>query len=281
MIPKRIFFYWSGGNLSWMRYMTLYSFRRYNPDWEVVLYLSDNDNKVKTWNGIEEQDFSNYLGINYLDKLEELNIKIEKVELPDEMKKLDNLSPVHESDLFRYYQLYKNGGIYCDMDVIFFRSIDNFYNNINNIDTILYQSPDYIAIGFLGSSIGNQFYKDIFDFGILNFNMSNYQSLGVDLIYMMYNGNRFTSQILPKIISRYPDLNFYNIPESLVYHFDWTKIEYNFRTAIYVNKFPSDSIGYHWFGGSKISQHHNNIMNENNYRDFNTTFSVIAKEILK
>ena len=75
MIPKRIFFYWSGHNLSWMRYMTLFSFRKLNPDWDIILYLSDNTNTTKTWKGVEEQDFSNYKGHNYFNKLEELNIK--------------------------------------------------------------------------------------------------------------------------------------------------------------------------------------------------------------
>jgi len=62
MIPKRMFFYWSGNDLSWMRYMTLYSFRKMNPNWEIILYLSDNVNKIKTWNSGEEQDFLNYTG---------------------------------------------------------------------------------------------------------------------------------------------------------------------------------------------------------------------------
>ena len=154
MIPKRMFFYWSGNNLSWMRYMTLYSFRKFNPDWEIVLYLSDNNNTVKTWNSPEEQDFINYKGINYLDKITELNIKIEKVIFLDpNNSKYVGLSPVHESDLFRYYQLYTNGGFYCDMDVLFFRPIDEFYNYVtqNNFDTIVYQCSNYMAIGFLGA----------------------------------------------------------------------------------------------------------------------------------
>lgn len=282
MIPKRIFFYWSGNNLSWMRYMTLHSFRRYNPDWDIVLYLSDNNNKTKTWGGSEEQDFFTYHGINYLDKVKELNITIEKVILPDEMN-FPNLSPIHESDLYRYYQLYKNGGFYCDMDVIFFRSINSFYQNIikNNVDTILYQCPTYVAIGFLGSSIDNKFYKDLFDFGVTNFNSNDYQSMGVDLFYKKYYGNRSNAIILNNIINRHPNLNVYSIPEELIYYFDWTKIDYNFTNPIYVNKFPKESIGYHWYGGSKIAQHHNNIMNENNYREFNNTFSVIAKKVLE
>jgi hypothetical protein len=264
--------------------MTLYSFRKYNPDWEITLYLSNNNNTSKTWQGAEEQDFFNYKGINYLNKVGELNIKIEKVEFPEEFKdKFINISPVHESDLFRYYQLYKSGGFYCDMDVLFFRSIDSFYNNIieNKIDTVLYQCANFVAIGFLGSSINNTFYRDLFNFGINNFNTNDYQSLGVDLIYRMFNGNRSQAYVLNEIINKYKNLNVYSIPTELVYFFNWTKIQYNFTTSVYVNKFPKESIGYHWFGGSKISQDHNNMMNEDNFINYTTTFTAIAKKILE
>jgi hypothetical protein len=284
MIPKRIFFYWSGNNLSWMRYMTLYSFRKYNPDWEVVLYLSDNNNREKTWHSVEEQDFINYNGINYLSRVEELNIKIEKVEFPSELRdKFVNISPVHESDLFRYYQLYKSGGFYCDMDVLFFRSMNPFYEKIvnDNIDTVLYQCPEFLAIGFLGSSVDNPFYRDLFYYGINNFNTLDYQSLGVDLIYKMYHGNRAQAYVINNISKRYPSLKIHSIPSELVYYFDWTKIDYNFTNNVYVNKFPKESIGYHWFGGSKTSQNHNNIMNEENFREFTTTFTAIAKKVLE
>lgn len=283
MIPKRIFFYWSGNNLSWMRYMTLYSFRKYNPDWEVILYLSNNNNNRKTWNSVEEQDFINYTGVNYLDRVKELNVKIENVEFPQESNSLlVNISPVHESDLFRYYQLHKSGGFYCDMDVLFFRSIDNFYEDIkDNYDTIVYQCPEYMAIGFLGSSIGNQFYGDLFNYGLHYFNTNDYQSLGVDLIYKMFGGNRYEANVLNKMKVKYNTLKIYSIPTELIYYFDWTKINYNFTNNVYVNKFPKESVGYHWFGGSKISQNHNDVMNENNFKEFTTTFSAIAKKVLE
>ena len=277
-----MFFYWSGNNMSWMRYMTLYSFRRFNPDWEIILYLSENKND-KTWIGAEEQDFNRYKGISYLDKVKDLNIEIRKVEFPDNIKDIFiNASPVHESDLFRYYELYKNGGFYCDMDVIFFRSLNDFYNNIikNNYDTIIYQYPSYLAIGFLGANKDNQFYKDLFEYGLSNFRTDNYQSLGVDLIYKMFGGNRYDANVMSRIRSRYNDLKLYSIPTDLIYHFDWTKIEYNFNNPIYVNKFPLDSVGYHWFGGSPTSQYYNNIMNEENYKGYRNTFAVIAKKIL-
>jgi len=292
-IPKRIFFYWGGSDMSWMRYMTFYSFKKMNPDWEVVLYVSDNEIKNKGWKTSEDQDYYLYKGENYFDRLKKLNIKIEKAEFPADVREsLKKLSPIHKSDLFRYYQLYKNGGIYCDTDVIFFRPIDDFYKEIinNNYDTIIheYQSDAItLTIGLLGSSINNEYYKDLFEFGV-NYYLNNtkesehnYQSMGVQLIYKMFTGNPYAIPVYNKIISKYPNLNFYNLPTSLIYKFDWTKIKYCFTHAIKIENFDQNSIGYHWYGGGIESQKYNAILNENNYKDYKITFSIIADEIIK
>lgn len=283
MIPKKIFFYWSGANLSWMRCMTLFSFRKFNPDWDITLYVSENNND-KNWGGHEEQDFSNYKGKNYFPLLEKLNIKIEKINLPDDVKnKVKNLSPIHESDIFRYYELFTNGGIYADMDILFFRPIDKFYNQLveNDIDTLIHQDKSFITIGFLGSTKGNIFYKEILD-KALNVDIYNdYQSFGVDLIYSIYDANRQKSQILDKIKKKHPNLNIFNLKNETVYNFDWTMIEYNYQTGVDITAFSKESIGYHWFGGHPLSQMFNNVLNEDNYKDYNTTFCRLCKNILK
>ena len=288
-IPRRIFFYWGGSNLSWMRYMTLYSFRKMNPDWEIVLYISSNDIKNKGWKSYENQDYHQYKGDNYFNKLKDLNIKIEKAEFSEEVQdKLKGASPIHESDLFRYYQLFVGGGFYCDMDVLFFRPIDDFYNKIidGGYDTIIHEyesSHDWlITIGFLGASINNEFYKNLFEFGINNYlknTDSDYQAMGIRLIYKMFK-RIVCKNITNIIISKYPNLKFYNLSTAFIYNFDWTKIKYCFTNSFGTNQFAYDSIGYHWFGGGVESQKYNGILNENNYLEYKTTFSKIADEII-
>ena len=285
-IPKRIFFYWGGSNLSWMRYMTLYSFRKMNPDWEVILYVSDNGMKNKGWKSSENQDYYQYKGDNYFNELKDLNIKIEKAEFPEEIQeKLKKISPIHQSDLFRYYQLYLNGGFYCDMDVLFFRPIDYFYNKVvsSGCDTIIYENQKKegtLAIGFLGALINNEYYKNLFEFGVNNYDENDYQSMGVQLIYKMFTGNKYATYILNTIIKKYSNLNFYNLPTTLIYKFDWTQIKYCFTNSLKINDFDYDSIGYHWYGGGVESQKYNSILNEKNYKEHKTTFSTIADEVI-
>jgi glycosyltransferase involved in cell wall biosynthesis len=287
-IPKRIFFYWGGSDMSWMRYMTLYSFRKMNPDWEVILYVSDNSIKNKNWKTLENQDYYQYKGDNYFNKLKDLNIKIEKVKFPKEISNnIKNISPIHEGDLFRYYQLYLNGGFYCDMDVLFFKPIDNFFNTIINggYDTIIHEYKSFseysLTVGFLGASVNNEYYKNLFEFGINKKNCEdNYQSMGVELIYSMFIETKNSNIIYDTIISKYPNLKFYNLPTELIYKYDWRGIKYCFTHSMGINNFNYNSIGYHWYGGGVESQKYNSILNEKNYKEHKTTFSTIADEVI-
>lgn len=277
MIPKRIFFYWGGSTMSWMRYMTLYSFRKFNPDWEIVLFLS-NDFSQKKWSGYEKQDYFEYKGGNYIDKVKDLNIKIGEINFK-EFDKLNKLNPIYQSDMFRYYELYKNGGIYCDMDVLFFKSIDNFYCEIQQYDTIIHEHKNnYITIGFLGSSKDNEYFKDIFNFGLNNVQNNDYQSYGVNLIYKFFN-NKINNYIFDIIKNKYKNLKIKNINDNLIYKYDWKKIELVFSNSFNISNFDNESIGYHWYGGSPISQKYNNLLNEENYMDYNITFTNIVKNI--
>lgn len=284
MIPKRMYFFWSGSTLSWMRYMTLYSFRKFNPDWEMVLCLSKNTASEKSWTTPETQDFIDYNGNNYFEKISELSIQIESVEFPADFK-VSMVSPVHESDLYRYYKLYNNGGFYSDTDILYFRPIDNFYNSIceNDTNTVLYHCPSYAAIGFLGAEEGNMFYKDLFNFATSIESVSSYQAFGVGLIYQFceIEKNKKSINSISEILkSKYDNLNICSVPDFLVYQYDWTNISKAFEKAYTISSFNSKAIGYHWYAGSAISQGYNKLLNENNYKEHKTTFSELVKGIL-
>jgi mannosyltransferase OCH1-like enzyme len=83
MIPKRAFFFWAGEPMSWLRREGVASFRRHNPDWEVVM-------------------------------LDDCAFPLQKDSL---------LRFVQCSDWARYAALYERGGVYFDTDMIFLRPI--------------------------------------------------------------------------------------------------------------------------------------------------------------
>jgi hypothetical protein len=47
-----------------------------------------------------------------------------------------------------------------------------------------------------------------------------------------------------------------------------------------VKTFNPKSIGYHWYGGAEVAQKFNNLLTEDNYMNYNITFSEIVKELL-
>jgi len=280
-IPKKIFFYWGGGKLSWMRYMTLYSFRKFNPEWEMTLYVSD-DKKEQGWKGNNLQDYVAYkCDDDHIGKINNLNIIIKKVEFPEHHFNLTSqMDPIHKSDVFRYYKLYEKGGFYGDLDILFFRSIDKIYNDIidKNSDTIFFEAQNHNAIGFLGSSINNEFYKNLFD-NINTAGYGNYQSYGTIYINQLYNSNPAQPTVIQQINKKHPKLNVYNIPKNLVYKYDWLTINNMFTNGVDINQFDEKSIGYHWYGGHKLAQEYNNLLNENNYNNYNITFSKLIKNV--
>lgn len=281
MIPKRMYFYWGGSAMSWMRYMTLYSFRKMNPDWEMVLCVSSDD--IDSWVLSEKQDFLNYSGADYFDRISKLNVIVENVQFPDDFKdKFKVISPIHESDLYRYYKLYNDGGFYSDMDVLYFRPMDLVYNEIisQGSNTILYQCSGYVAIGFLGATKGNLFYKDLMLSASNMHNYNAYQSYGVELIYKFFGISGNNLLIDNKIENKYDELKVYVISKSLIYHYDWTTIEHTYRAPLGINSFDLNSIGYHWYAGNPISQKFNNLLNENNYTNYEIAFSEITKGVL-
>jgi len=282
-IPKKIFFYWDGKQLSWMRYMTLYSFRKMNPDWDMTLYISSNDNKKQMWSGKAEQDYFSYTkNDTYFSKLEELNITIKPVIFPDShINFVKNMNPVFRSDIFRYYKLYEEGGFYSDMDVLFFRPMDDLYDDLekNDSDTLFFQEINLTSIGFLGSSVNNDFYKRLFDNITTVKGMSSYQSFGIIYINNQYKSNPAKPTVIQKINEMHPHLKVYNLPVYMVYQYGSSSTGGMYNKNFEISDWHEKSIGYHWYGGNPKSQEYNNILNENNYDQYNTAFSSLVKYI--
>lgn len=284
--PKKIYFFWGSldQKISWMRFMSIKTFKMFNPDWEIILCYSNCTINKSIWKSPTLQDFYNYKSeLNYLEELKKLNIKFSYWDIPYELfpslasYKL-NLSASHKSNIFKYYMLYKYGGIYSDMDILYFRPIEQFYNIIKTYDVIWCENP-ILSIGFLGTSkTENEFFKDIFFNSFKNFDSSRYQCLGVESIFNLYNGQR---KILDIATKKYKSIKFYEMPFSIVYPFvaKFGKMRYMFTKNISMNLIPKDCIGYHWYAGHPLAQALNNELTETNYKQQKCIFSSIMNFI--
>lgn len=276
MIEKKMFFFWSGDKMSFLRYMTLYSFCKLNPDWEVTLYVSKRFDRTKTWYSINQQDYLQYAGEDYFNRIPS-KVKIVDWQLINpNNNQLMNLTPVHLCDYCEWEHLYKDGGFYADMDILFVKPLDNLYNfiNENNYDTVV-SHRGFFSIGFLACNKDNRFFKDIYDKSFISYR-GDYQSIGVELWYGHLGGGCGTEHY-DTMVNWYNDLKIYNFPFNIIYPWDYTMLPEIFEK---VNRVPEESYSIHWYAGDPYSQKYNSMINEHTFRSMNSTICNYMKELL-
>jgi hypothetical protein len=140
VIPHIAHFYWTGGQLPWLREQALITFKKHHPTWKVTLW-SPEDREVPP--GVE-------LGRD----------TITDIYLP----------PAARSDVFRYYLLHTYGGVYADTDIIFLKNLEPMLDHTcdamltMDIGTpIRVHSITKVSIGVLAAKQGSVFFRRMFD----------------------------------------------------------------------------------------------------------------------
>jgi len=268
MIPNRMNFFWAGGAISWMRFLTLKSFCHHNPMWDVTLYVGSRGKEFDYWDTHEEQDFFKYVGPDYFTWLDTLPIKV--VEW-----KLDlSLTPVHQSDIFRWWLLSQKGGYYSDMDILY---VDALPNITDSTEILMCLANNRTNIAFLGSNGTSQFYSDVYELALKRVNNADYQSAGTKCLHEVISGfNTIRLDDSPKYMrAKYRGLLM--VPDAFIYPWHYTNIE---KVFIETHSAPSVTRGIHWYAGTKLAQEFNNILTEKNYHKIDNTFCNYAKMIL-
>jgi len=285
-MQKVMYFFWANSQISWMRYMTLYSFRKLNPDWKIILYLCrPNKAKIKTWIDAPTQDFHNFEGRDYFQEVHQLDITILRWELENNVgMDVNKIGPSHKSNFFKWQILSRCSGFYCDLDVLFVKPFHSLYEQCKDSD-VLIAHHNYWSIGLLGSSGDNQFYRDLYKNAFQRYTPKQYQSAGVLSIHswcakLEEDSKPYTNFITVK--KYYPNIRFFNL--DMVYIYPWrynqNQIKHVFSPRRKHTVLPERCIGIHWYAGTKISQKYNNLMNGSNFTKFNNTYSHFAQELL-
>lgn len=277
---KQIYFYWGNNSMSYMRYMTLFSFCKLNPDWSVNLIQNNQPQDRFLINTVEKQDKTEYNGKNYSYLVDSLDINIIKFEnsmigLEDSVVK--NMSDVHIKDILNWKILSEQGGIVADMDILFMRSIGNSIENMTDVGLVCFDGnpkKDYIPVSFMYSSGNNEFFKKTYKNALKNYNPNVYESCGTLCI---------EEKNLDNIRKNSSNLFVQKLKDFIVFPFiDWPwnegiKMLYNNDNR---HLMRSDSIGIHWYGGASLSQLYNNLLNEQTIYEIDNTISATIKEIL-
>lgn len=259
--------------------MTLYSFRKLNPDWNVILCLCKPSKiMTKTWDSSPTQDFFTFTGVDYLHRIEELDIQIiTDWDIKDPNNKLhpDSMGPARKGDFFKWQKLAENSGFYSDTDVLYVKPMKTYYDKVKDFDLAICWNGRYFSIGFLGSSGDNQFYRDLYTNVFKNFRLDKYQSTGVKNIYNWFGCK---VDLWEKLKLRYSGIRCYNNSMNFVY--PWTAMKMAEVFERNHTTLPGDCYGIHWYGGHAISQKFNNILTSKNYKKYTNTFTTFAEKIL-
>jgi hypothetical protein len=250
-VENTINFFWSNTPMPWIRYLTLASFRYYNPDWNINLYISDVT-EDEPWDS-HPQDTVHYKGKDYRESLNNLNINI----IPFE--KYSNLPSIHTVDMCRWSVL-ASGGIFADMDIVFTNPMPDFSAPFDGIS----HNGSFFRIGFI-SGVENGFFQHALEYAEnkLEHNTLNndYQTLGVRVLYEILNCKpRFA---MYKLREYFPEYNITNIPMEWIHPLPPEEI-------IYL-ECPKTSLGLHWYAGYPLHRWHIDALNEEFVLETNAT----------
>jgi hypothetical protein len=233
-IPKIAYFIWSKGTpLSYLRYLTLVTFRKHHPDYKMILYLSKAI-KEKNWEGKEEQEYYKDTSKikDYLQKVKELDVEVR------EYSKYSNLNPTQIADIFRFEQLYETGGWFFDIDQLFLGSVDSLRNN-----DFVFGGKSIAYIGVIGAKKGSVSCKEVNNKQLeaLKKPLKDYQSLGIILLHEYLKAPK--EQIL-------------QTDDEVFYPIYWDNVGQLYEGKINISELKT-SIALHWHGGYPASQEFN------------------------
>jgi len=276
-IPKRMFFIWEGHSLSYLRYLTIYSFKKLNPDWDIHFYYGRLlEKKSIPWTESAIQDFSSYSGKDYFYELSKLNIEMHTIESQFPKFPSVSLSPVHKSDILRWHLLSKYGGFYADTDILFIKSLEEVYKKAKEVQLLTCFFDEYFSIGFLGSCSGNRFYSNLLELCKKVVNVKQYESVGIPAIHRLLSGDCSAKKdILKYLKKKYPEYRILHCSKNLVYPLVKEEI---FQKLIV--RISSETVGLHWFAGYPFVQKYNNSITCEQELDKNTTFGHFALRVL-
>jgi len=268
MIPRRISLFWHG-RMSWMRFLTLQTFRLHNPDWEIHLYHAANGLSAKTWSTPESEDHG-YNGDDYSPRLDGLNVERHEFISP-----VAGVAAAQASDLMTWSVLATGGGFCADMDILWLRPLDDVWQRIRSADAVFCLEDGFLAVGFLAGIPYCQVFADILATAADITAVNQYQTFGTDLIYRTFptwerSRDPAGVKTLRQIRRIHPRLAIETLSDETVYPFDWREIDQIFSQS---RDIPGETVGLHWFGGSPLAQEWNQSLTADNWQQYQNTFT--------
>ena len=239
-VPKICHVYWGGDRLIYMRYLTIKTFMEYNPDWKIVFWYPEKPFKGKSWNnGNSHTKWDQSTCKDYLPELLELDIIKVPVDFAS-LKIAHNMPEVHKNDYIRMNVLSLYGGVWSDMDIIYFKPITELeVNKPENKDKEVFVciTTHGHSTGFNMAKEGSCFFVSLLDLMQEEYNGNHYQCWGPDL----WNKHFKKLESIPFSV---------NIEQDAVYAHNVYIVEELLQNK--KMRFTKNSIGCHWYGGNPM-----------------------------
>jgi len=269
MIPKIVFTYWEGDQLTELHYLTIYSLHKYNPNLDIIIYTDENPkNILKEWNSDEHSiNINKKIPLSNLIDINPNKIFLRTTNFQKEYNFDNNISTVFKADFIRIAKLYEHGGIWFDMDILFIKPIPEFFFK-ENVDAFIFKYSEVIPTGLLAAKTKSKYldilYKNSLEI-IKNKELNNYQKIGPVIWINEYNKLSHKDKMGIKILDN-----------NLVYPFIWNELNNLFsKPNITV---PESTFGIHWYNGASETK---DFINYLNLLNINPNNSLIEKLISK
>ena len=264
MIPKIAYFYWSKESpLTYLRFLTLATFRKLHPDWTMKI-CHTNTGKFQKWPGIEQQDFlfDKNGQYDYIDKCQELDVEIIGYD------RHKDKAPNFISDFYRWEMLSRTGGWYLDVDQIVLKN----FSSLCTYDFVIDGSNSYF-VGVVGCSPDNPMSKYIYKAVMYAYDPNYYCCIGPWMSRKLFHNNAD-----PNIVNMRQCSNVLLTHGNIFYPIITDNVLKLYNETIDI---PDESYCIHWYGGHPESQKFNNAVTEANFYNYKNTITKYVGKILK
>lgn len=212
----------------------------------------------------------------YMDELKKLDVMIKAFDF-ESIGLANDLPENYKSDFLRWHLLGTEGGLFSDINILYFKPMDALALNIkknSDYDTFLC-FQEYHSVGFILSKKDNNLFNYIFSKSKVNFDFFQYQSAGPAVL------NNYC-QCLKKAEKEF-HVTICNMDKNIVYFLDSYQLDdiYNKNS---LDKLGHNSIGLHWYAGAKaVRKEYKEFLcniDADNFKNYDNTITKIIELIL-
>jgi hypothetical protein len=241
-IPKIAHFvYTNRSPISWLQVLSVRSFHKYNPDWEIRLYLiSQTPDELRKNTDVPDCP-------DYMDTLIVLPyLKIIFVDL-DEWNIRKDIHGLMASDIIRCRLMYEVGGVYSDFDMIWLRPMRDFFRQHGSdfeTSVCIHENGHYNMSNII-SEPGGDFMRSTLIAQMNVGEINDYQCMN-SVLFRQYWPTR---EILLKRFPRLLIIDYETLYPYSVYELE--RLYNNIDLSVLNDR---RVIGLHWFCGHQLSK---------------------------